>query len=557
MFDVEEFEEYPSLRNIVEKINKIYSKQKIEKVVKLIDDLENLLKNSDLTVSITYILSIIAENNVDLIKERLIEKIKPFIHSSNVKLKINSIIILGFFILRNSNYIERYFPDFTNLLNNEVEDVRDNAHYFLQEFIKVTPNLMKSYGNVILNALSFENKRENIFSLLNFLDYIEIKSLDFEQLYKFRKFSKSLTPTYLKDKTSEILLKIIDLWKKFFPSLKDINFQYLKVDDLIKYMDDLFLMKRYDLSKKETSQLKNMISKIKKSRFKDKEIYFYINHEKKNILSFYELEKEKLHKVFNKKSKITNRKLAEIFSQIIESNNDLKILINTLIKLGYITGYFSKLGYFYSYNYLKSEIDDDVQKRGIVNIENKYDFLPPDLVHDIILETKQDFLLSKNEKIYYFLKKIQENIASTAAKYNIVNLKEYREKLKEEHFILLIKNLPEEYLTNFRKGSVWLTNIGKIKIENEIVNSKIVGFLNLDKISKKLKIHKILLMDVLEDTVDLRSGLWDKTKEIFYYSKLIKKKIDKINLISNEEEKAEKIDLIASELNIEKSIILT
>ena len=96
-------------------------------------------------------------------------------------------------------------------------------------------------------------------------------------------------------------------------------------------MDDLFLMKRYDLSKKESSQLKNMISKIKKSRFKDKEIYFYINHEKKNILSFYELEKEKLHKVFNKKSKITNRKLAEIFSQIIESNNDLKILINTLI----------------------------------------------------------------------------------------------------------------------------------------------------------------------------------------------------------------------------------
>ncbi|MFW9898377.1 MAG: hypothetical protein ACFFDO_03870, partial [Candidatus Thorarchaeota archaeon] len=148
MFDVEEFEEYPSLRNIVEKINKIYSKQKIEKVAKLIDDLENLLENSDLVVSITYILSIIAENNVDLIKERIIEKIKPFIHSRNVKLKINSIIILGFFLLRNSNYIERNFPDFANLLNDKVEDVRDNTHYFLQEFIKITPNLMKSYGNV-------------------------------------------------------------------------------------------------------------------------------------------------------------------------------------------------------------------------------------------------------------------------------------------------------------------------------------------------------------------------------------------------------------------------
>ncbi|MFX0186882.1 MAG: hypothetical protein ACFE8A_04000 [Candidatus Hodarchaeota archaeon] len=554
MFDVEEFEEYPSLRNIVEKINKIYSRQKIEKVARLIDDLENLLENSDLAVSITYILSIIAENNVDLIKECLIEKIKPFIRSSNVKLKINSIIILGFFLLRNSNYIEKNFPDFVNLLNNKVEDVRDNAHYFLQEFIKISPNLMKSYGNVILNALSFETKRENIFSLLNFLDYIEIKSLDFEQLYKFRNFSKSLTLTYLKDKTSEILLKIIDLWKKFFPSLKIVNFQYLKGDELIKYMDDLFLMKRYDLSKKESSQLKDRISKIKKSRFKDKEIYFYINHENKNIISFYELEKEKLLKVFNKKSKISNRKLAEIFSQIIESNNELKILINTLIKLGHINGYFSKLGFFYPYNYLKSEIDDDVQKRGIVNIENKYDFLPPDLVHNIILDTKQDFLLSKNGNTYYSLKKIKDNIASTAAKYNIVNLKEYREKLNEDHFILLIKNLPEEYLTNFRKETVWLTNIGKIKIENEIENSKIVGFFDLNKISKKLKIHKILIMDVLEYIIDLRSGFWDKNKEIFYYSKLIKKKIDKINLISNE---AEKIDLIAKELNIEKNLILT
>ncbi|MFX1392659.1 MAG: hypothetical protein ACFFAH_03710 [Promethearchaeota archaeon] len=557
MFDVEKFQDYPYLTNIVEKINKIHSKGKIEKASKLIDDLEDYLKDPDLTVPITYILSIIAENNVELIKERLIEEIEQYIHSDNVKLKINSIIILGFFIIRNFEYIEKYFPDFTNLLANNIEDIRDNAHYFLQEFIKVAPNLIESYGNVILDALSFEKSEENIISLLNFLDYIEVDSIEFEQLYKFRKISKSLILTYSTGKSSEIFSILISLLKKFFPALKDINFQYQKIDKLINILDNLFLMKKYDLVKKESFQLKDLISKIKESSFKDKEIYFFIKNKKNNITSFYELEKEKLDKVFKKKKRISKHNLLETFSEIIESENDLKKIINTLIKLEYVNGYFSKLGYFYPYDYLKSEIVADVQKKGIINIKSKYDFLPPEFVQKIILEMKQEFLLNKNGKIYYSLKKLQNNITAAATKDNVINLKTYREKLKDEHFIRLIKNLPESYLTNFRKGTYWLTNIGKIKIENEIENSKIVGFFDLNKISTKLKIHKILLMDVLEYSIDPRSGQWDNNKEIFYFSKYIKEKINQINLILDESERENHIENLANELNIEKNHIIT
>lgn len=557
MLDVEEFQEYPELKNIVNKFNKIYLKRKIEKVPKLINDLENLLKNQDLGVPITYILSIIAENNNELIKESLIQKIEPFIHSDNIKLKINSILILGFFILSNSNFIEKYFPYFANFLANEVEDVRDNAHYFLQEFLKIDPNLMKSYSNVILKALSLENKEENIVSLLNFFDYIEIKKFGFEQLYKFRKISKALLLTYSKNKTSEVFSNIIKLLKSLFPSLKDLNFQEKKVDEIIKLLDDQFLMKKYDFSKKESFQLKEIISKIKKSPFVDKEIYFYITNERDKLIHFYEIEKEKLYKVINNKSKISNRKLREIFIQIIGTDNELKSLMNTLIKLGYIKGYFSKLGFFYPYKFLESEIVNDFKKKGSMNLDKEFDFLPPDLVHNIIIETKQSFLLSKTGKIYYSLKKIHNDISAEAAKYNQIDLKSYRERLKDEHFIRLIKNLPEGYLTHFRKGTIWLTNIGKIKTVNEIENSKIVGFFDLNKISKKLKIQKILLMDVLDYYIDFRSGQWNKTKEIFYYSKFLKDKIDKINLISNEAEKEKKIENLAQELNIDKNHILT
>ncbi|TFG02725.1 MAG: hypothetical protein EU540_01020 [Promethearchaeota archaeon] len=206
---------------------------------------------------------------------------------------------------------------------------------------------------------------------------------------------------------------------------------------------------------------------------------------------------------------------------------------------------------------MEYEIVNDFQKKGSVNFDKKFDFLPNNLVHKIIMETKQDFLLSKTGKIYYSLKKIHNDISAEAAKYNQIDLKSYRSRLKDEHFIRLIKNLPEGYLTHFRKGTFWLTNIGKIKTVNEIENSKIVGYFDLNKISEKLKIQKILLMDVLDYYIDFRSGQWNKTKEIFYYSKFLKDKIDKINLISNEAEKDKKIENLAKELNIDKNHIIT
>jgi len=165
--------------------------------------------------------------------------------------------------------------------------------------------------------------------------------------------------------------------------------------------------------------------------------------------------------------------------------------------------------------------------------------------------------MGRNNDIYFSLKKIKEEIIERAAKDATINLKPYREKLRESHFIKLIKNLPKEYLTNFRKGTIFLTNIGKNQVETEINNSKLIGFMDLNKLSEKLKINKILLMDVIMLNIDDRSGIWDKDKEIFYYSKYITARIDKINLISDEKEKENQISFISKELNIDRNHILT
>ena len=171
MFNIEDFEDYPTLIPKIIKINKLIDKDKTGKISRIIDELESLLEDQDLLLQITYILSVIAEYDIDLITERLIQKIEKFLLSDDDKLKINSIIIIGFFITSNPKFIEKFYETFINFIVDNSNDVRDNAHYFLQEFIKEEPKSICKFRNIILQALEMEEKnKENIASLLNFLN---------------------------------------------------------------------------------------------------------------------------------------------------------------------------------------------------------------------------------------------------------------------------------------------------------------------------------------------------------------------------------------------------
>jgi hypothetical protein len=190
----------------------------------------------------------------------------------------------------------------------------------------------------------------------------------------------------------------------------------------------------------------------------------------------------------------------------------------------------------------------------------RYNHLPPDLIEEIIKDIKSSLrdilLLGKNKNVYYSLKRIQGQINIEAAKTSVIDLKSYRDRLNEEDFILLIKNLPNEYLSKYHKGTQWLTNLGTLRISGEIQKSKVIGYFNLTKISKKLKIQEILLFDVFDYTVDNRSGIWDKNNVIFYYSKYVNEKIEDINAATNQADKLNLIDLLANQLDIDKTHIM-
>ncbi|MFX0024790.1 MAG: hypothetical protein ACFE8M_00125 [Candidatus Hermodarchaeota archaeon] len=556
MFNLEEFKDNAILESIVGKLNKYLSKNKVEKVPKLVEELEGLLNEDSLILPVTYILSVLAEENFKFISKDIIEKVQGFLKSHELKLKLNAVIILGFAMIKNPEYIDNYLIDFILALQDKNLDIKENAYYFLQEIIKIKPKILCTYKEYILRALFEEQNENNLYSLLEFLTKCD--NFYFNEMFWFRKELDKISALYSGKKEPIFHNVLVKLCKKLYGFH---NIDDLSINNIYELINNQLIIKKFnftDLSKQKNIQLKDFMEKVKDSRFGKEEIYFYTKNNKSNEIYFYEVEKEKLINFFEQYKRIPIRTIKN-FLTIIESELELKYIVKTLIKLKHINGYFSKLGYFYPYSYLKNEFEKSIKNQGIISLE-QFNYLPLGLIKKIIKHisdsTNQKLLLSKNNTAFYSLKTINQEINFKAAKDSIVDIKPYRELLTEKSFIKLIKNLPKEYLTNYRKGTVLLTNLGLMKVKNEIENSKILGYLSIPKISEKLGINKILLVDVLDHYIDPRSGIFNKEKNIFYYSKFLNDKIEKINRLSDNKEKENQILQLTKELKIQKDLIL-
>ncbi|MFX1413607.1 MAG: hypothetical protein ACFFA2_07165 [Promethearchaeota archaeon] len=557
MFNLEDFKGNEILENIVGKLNKYLNKNKVEKVHKIIKDLNVLLEQEDNRILITYILSVLAENNFNYISDDLLEKIHEFL--SSPELMLNSIIILGFGMLNDSKYIKKSISHFTKALIEKNSDVRDNVHYFLQEIIKKQPQVLCDYKEDILNALSIEENNDNLYSLLVFLS--NCKDFHFNELFCFKQIFIRIFSKLGEKMHPNLYNQLIAVCKILYDPLRTLNYEGKDFDKIFEIVNSQIILKKYnikELSEKHKIGLKDFIENIKKSKFKDEEVYFYIKSEKRNGTFFYELEKSKLIDFFEQNRRVSSQSIND-FLYIIESDSELNLVMKSLIKLKVIKGYFSDLGYFYPYNYLRAEFEKQIKDNGILYI-NKFDYLPSTLikkiVKDISFSGKKQFLLGKDATAYYSLKTITQEINSKAAKDNTVDLRPYREILTNKSFIKLIKNLPKDYLTNYRKGTMLLTNLGFLKIEKEIEDSKILGYFSIPIISGRLNIGKVLLVDVLDKIVDSRSGIFNNDRERFYYSKYVNEKIDKINQINDLDIRKFKIAELSKELNIHEDLIL-
>ena len=553
MFNLDDFEKFEPLYPIIEKLNKNLAKNKLEKISNLIGQLQFLLEEEEFVVPITYILSILIEEESSLISEELIKKVFSYLDDNNTKLKLNSITILGFASLENLSVINEFLKRLVNFLLDDDKDIRDNAHYFLNEIIKKKNISICNEKSTILKALSIEKNLDNFISLVNFL--CKCEEFSFNHLFEVRYLVRQLFTEHFEN--SMFTSELVALCKYVFPSIKELKIEDLNLPQTLDILDGLFLMSKKIYSEDNENELKEAIHAVKNSKNKDKEIYFYIKNREEKKFYFYELEEIKLLSIFDKK-RVSNEDLFQIFSQVIKDEQELKSMVNKLLNLNHIKGYYSELGYFYPLSSLKSEFTSLLQDKGMIN--NKiFDYLPPSLIQKLVREisksSKTQLLRGKSDSAFYSLKKIENQINSEAAKNSSIDLKAFKERLEEDDFKVLIKNIPKDYLTSFNRDTHWLTNLGLLKIKREIENSKILGYFSMPKVSEKIIVIKPLLSDIFQQSIDLRSGVFDKNREVFYYSKFIKDRIS--ILITDPVEKEKNINVLAKELNIDRTHILT
>ncbi len=559
MFNPEEFREFNTIIPLVEKLNKYFKKNKLDKVSKAIEDLNFFLKDKNLAIPVTYILSILAERDASLIPSDLVKNLEPYLDSDEKKLQLNTIIIIGFHLLKNPDKIESYIPNFIQILKHDSDEVLENAYYFLQKFIEFNRNFLCPYKKVLLDYLILEKSEKNQVSLLEFIE--SCSNFDFDDLYAFREVALHLISQYKTKNHNKIVSTLIKELSQVFPKLQEKNFDDINFEELTKEIQDLFIMKRFDFNKITKSQgitLKGFIQTQKKSSLINKKITFYTRNKDDTQIYYYEIEKEKLISFFESADKISGESIIKTFSQIIDDNSELESFMNTLIKLKIIGGYFSELHYFYPYKYLRQDILQNIQEKGLVNFE-KYNYIPIEffrtIINDILSDLKKILLLGKSGRIYYSQDKINKTINIEAAKASVIDLKSYKERLGEDDYLKLINNLPKEYLTKYYDGTQYLTNLGLINVRKEIDNSKIIGYFSIFDVSTKLKIRKSILFTILEENIDMRSGIFDRNRNNFYYSKFLNEKVNQINQIKDENKKNQLINQLSSELNIDKNVI--
>ncbi|MBY9020288.1 MAG: hypothetical protein KGD67_04460, partial [Candidatus Lokiarchaeota archaeon] len=336
MFNLEEFEKHRVIYSLVEKLNKLLDKNRTEKVRLIVDELNILLEQQEYEIQITYILSILAEQDFTLIGKKNLKNIANLTHSDNPKTKVNALIIIGFVMLSSKNDIETYLPNFIANLNDKDKDVRDNIHYFLQEVAIENSNLICNYKSDLIDALSVENNEENLVALIQLLN--KCLNYSFENLYDLRTTIISLINRYYSRDQTKLNSELLSYTKLVFPSLNDLKIEGLDKKELVREIQKTFIMKKYSFSMPSgeiKGKPKELLQKLKNSSQKELKIYFYVNiHEKK--IHIYELEKGKLDKVFQKKDNLQKKLLLKIFSQIIDTEQEMRLFLNALIKMGKI-----------------------------------------------------------------------------------------------------------------------------------------------------------------------------------------------------------------------------
>lgn len=562
IFNLDEYKS-DSIQKILKKINQIQSKNKMDKFLPTLDELEPFLSdvNSDECREAVLVYSLLLDEHPEILKSGLSKHLINLINSTNDETRLNGIILYG------TDFIKRLHSDsevngdeidkFIDIgLNDKVPEIQSNVIFFIEQF----PEEYFTYTIPKIDKfLSFYKQTSNLDvmnSILMMIGKIWDKSLDIK-LNILSKLQDVYTSTQKLEKELATLnfikssIRELDLLLKENPKAKkeEIIKTLKNRGPLIKVYDLEEISKEEDMSFKDVEQNFNKLvgdDQIFRFPYQDKKKYF-IEIEINPLLDMLQADKVKIDDMI------------KIFGNYpLDTLSLIDLLIKKLVKAKNIKGFLTK-SYFYSYNYLKEQILNDIKRTGIVNLDEhsklvNYNFILS-IAEEISKESKFNGIFTKNKSIFRTLNSLTKEIEKSCIKDSMFDLSIYKETYQPEDYQLIENECKKSFFTKYHIGSNWLTNIGFTRLTNQFKDGQNIGFINLPKIIQSTEIPQEIVKEILTEWLENKPGIWDKSENIFYFVKYIKSKVADIVKNIDDAKSKEQINKLATNLNLDPTLI--
>ncbi|WP_457559699.1 hypothetical protein [Candidatus Harpocratesius sp.] len=546
-----------NLSKIVNKINQFYEKGKITKISNQIDKIFSILDNRPSSAYIyLYILSILVEELPDLISLDFIDRIKQsYIIEGTIDERANAIIIYGWTLLHSfeseRSVDNAFIQSFIELLGDSSLEVRSNTVFFLNQFPEEYNAVFLLNLSILTNCLKNESNSE----ILEFLENILLRIQPLMSIKILKSYLNDIVQMYEESnipKRSDVLLNLLQI--EIF-GLKEAIQKHRTKRDLLRIIHNRPPLVRYmdlnEIAEKQQLDVDKVENYLQAET--DENLYYSLVFTEKHHKKMLIFDKQELFQ-FLSGAKLELNLIIKTFTHVGITNHAIgAILLRDLIDKGEIEGHLTKQ-FFYSKDFIKQEIEKELTKMGLINIETLKKRYNSKLIEEILEEITNNprfsGIYSKDRTQYYTFARLKQDIENKMTRNNVIDLRTYQDQFGYENFLRLEQFCREQLFNEFHKDHLWLTNLGMTRIQQSIRTSEQIGEANLEKISKQLGIPVEIYRKVVKPIFTKKNGFWNRNNTVFYFSKYVKKRIAEIQSEPNVDIRKSKIHALAEELQI-------
>lgn len=547
LIETTEIDQLPTkqLVKTCQRINKYLDKEKPEKAKKEVSKLEEALQNPEEAVPASYVLSVIAEKDPELLDG--VDVLEELLESENEKIFLNGIVGMGFYILYelyNDEVDQKRVSSFIANVRHPKADVREMVVMILEQFPPDSFYLITQEALSLLEQLREESQEDLRRAILKFLNQMITENIHYSE--KIESVYLQLLEEPLPKETVEAVatgLREINpnLPHEFAEQREIIDLQserppIVKIHDLTQIQHELNLTEEEVKDKYMELRDEGLLSG-----------FFYLRGSKKQFVEYEEAQMVR----FLEKGK---KKVDDLLGLFGVNEQQLNILVKTLVKERLLRGFLSKL-YFYSHENILENMLKQFNQTGEILVEDFTSYLNEKYVMSILKQlansSKTEGFFDRKQTRYISLNRILKEIEAKASKTTAVDLAEYKALFHTPDYYKIKEACTKRLFTEYHAGPVFLTHVGKIRLEQALVDAGKIGFADVEKINETLEVPLPIVKQIARTWFEKKNGLWDASDTKFYFFRYLEVEIEKINKdIKSPVDRAEALKDLSSHLGI-------